>query len=153
MNTGKVILAGLIAGIVAFLFGFLTYGFLLEDFFTANAGTAEGVERGEGLLMLPLIIGHLAWGLLLAFVIGKVGKIDSFGQGALVGAVLGFLGTATVDLISFSTTNLTTLTGTIVNILVLTLISALIGGIVGWIYSTGLSGELLEKEFDAADAA
>lgn len=153
MKTGKIVLAGLIAGVVAFMFGFLTYGFLLEDFFLANAGTAEGVERGEGLMMTPLIIGHLAWGLLLAYIIGKVGGIDSFGNGAIVGAVFGFLGTAAVDLISFSTTNLTTLSGTLVNILVLTLISAIIGGIVGWIYSTGIKDDLSEETFDAADAA
>jgi len=153
MKTGKVVLAGLIAGIVAFMFGFLTYGFLLEDFFLANAGTAKGVERGEGLMMIPLIIGHLAWGLLLAYIIGKVGGIDSFVDGAIVGAILGFLGTAAVDLVSYSTTNLTTLKGTLVNIVVLTLLSAIIGGIVGWIYSTGIKDELFEHEFDAADAA
>ena len=153
MTTGKIVLAGLIAGIVAFMLGFLTYGFVLEDFFMANAGTAEGVERGEDMLMIPLIIGHMAWGLMLAYIIGKVGGIDSFRDGAVVGAVLGFLGTAAVDLISFGTTNLTTLKGTLVNIVVLTVISALIGGIVGWIYSTGIKDELLEEEFDAADAA
>lgn len=153
MKTGKIILAGLIGGIVAFMFGFLTYGFLLEEFFIANAGSAEGVERGEDMMMIPLIIGHLAWGLLLAYVIGKVGVIDSFGHGAIVGAVFGFLGTAAVDLISFSTTNLTTLSGTLVNILVLTLISAIIGGIVGWIYSTGIKDDLSEETFDAADVA
>ena len=153
MTTGKIVLAGLIAGIVAFMFGFLTYGFVMEDFFIANAGSAEGVERGEDMLMIPLIIGHMAWGLLLAYIIGKVGGIDTFRAGAMVGAVLGFLGTAAVDLISFGTTNLTTLKGTLVNIVVLTVISALIGGIVGWIYSTGIRDELLEEELDAADAA
>ena len=154
MTTGKILLAGLIAGIVAFMFGFLTYGFILEDFFMANAGTAQGVEHGGEMLMIPLIIGHLAWGLLLAYIVGKLGRIDTFTDGALVGAVLGFLGTAAVDLVSFGTTHLTTLKGTLVNIVILTIISAMIGGIVGWIYSTGIKDELLEEEeFDAADAA
>ena len=149
---GRIVLAGLIAGTVAFMFGFLTYGFVLEDFFMANAGSAEGVERGDDMLMLPLIIGHLAWGLLLAYIIGKLGRINTFRDGAAVGAVLGFLGTAAVDLISFGTTNLTTLEGTLVNILILTIISATIGGIVGWIYSTIIYDELFEEELDAADA-
>ena len=149
---GRIVLAGLIAGTVAFMFGFLTYGFVLEDFFMANAGSAEGVERGDDMLMLPLIIGHLAWGLLLAYIIGKLGRINTFRDGAAVGAVLGFLGTAAVDLISFGTTNLTTLEGTLVNILILTIISATIGGIVGWIYSTIINDELFEEELDAADA-
>ena len=153
MTTGKIILAGLIAGMVAFMFGFLTYGFVLEEFFIANAGTAQGVERGEDMLMIPLIIGHMAWGMLLAYIIGKIGEIDTFTEGARVGAVLGFLGTAAVDLISFGTTHLTTLEGTLVNIVILTIISSIIGGIVGWIYSTGIKDELLEEELDAADAA
>jgi len=152
MTMGRIVLAGLIAGTVAFMFGFLTYGFVLEDFFMANAGSAEGVERGDDMLMLPLIIGHLAWGLLLAYIIGKLGRINTFRDGAAVGAVLGFLGTAAVDLISFGTTNLTTLEGTLVNILILTIISATIGGIVGWIYSTIIYDELFEEELDAADA-
>ena len=153
MTTGKIVLAGLIAGLAAFMFGFITYGFLLEDFFMANAGSAIGVERGNGMLMLPLIIGHFAWGLLLAYLIGKIGRIETFREGAIVGAIFGFLGTAAVDLISFGTTNLTTLKGTLVNIVILTLLSAIIGGIIGWVYSAGIKDEFVEEEFDAADAA
>lgn len=153
MHAGKVILAGLIAGIVAFMFRSLMYGIVLEDFFIANAGTAEGVERGEDILMIPLIIGHLAWGLLLAYIIAKIRNIKTFAKGAVVGAAIGFLGTTAVHLIRFGTTNLTTLNGTLVNIVALTVISAIIGGIVGWIYASGMSSELLEEEWDAADAA
>ncbi|MDH3796140.1 MAG: hypothetical protein OER83_04640, partial [Flavobacteriaceae bacterium] len=85
MNAGKIIIAGLIGSIVAFMLDFITFAFLLEDFFLVNSGTAEGVERGDDLLMTPLIIGHLAWGLLLAYILGKLSHIDSFSQGALTG--------------------------------------------------------------------
>ena len=152
MNTGKIILAGLIGGIVAFMFGFLTYGLILDGFFSENAGTARGVERGEDILMIPLILGHLAWGLLLAFSIGKLGKIDTFSQGAIAGAIVGFLCTAAAELVRFGTTHLTTLKVTLVNILVLTLISGIIGGIIGWIYSTGIKDELFDETLDSVDS-
>ena len=149
MKTGKVILAGLIGGIVAFMFGFLTYGLVLEPFFKENAGTAVGVERGEDMLMIPIILGHLAWGVLLAYGIGKLGKIDTFPQGATAGAIIGFLSAAAADLIRFGTSHLTTLKAVVVNIMVLTLISAIIGGVVGWIYSSGIKDELLEETLDS----
>ena len=150
MNAGKIIIAGLIGSIVAFMLGFITFAFLLEDFFLANSGTAEGVDRGDDLLMIPLIIGHLAWGLLLAYILGKLGDIDSFSKGALAGAIIGFLGVSAVDLILLGTTNLANVQGTIASILCLTIISAIVGGIIGWVYSTGIQDEVL-KELEATE--
>ncbi len=149
MNTGKILLAGLIGGIVVFMLGFLTFAFLLEDFFVANAGSAEGVVR-EDMLMIPVIIGHLAWGLLLAYILGKLSNIDTFSKGAVSGALIGFLGSCTVDLIQFGTTNLTNLTGTLTNMLCLTIISGVVGGIIGWVYSTGIRDDIL-KELEASE--
>lgn len=150
MNTGKIILAGLIGGIVAFLLGFITFAFLLEDFFLSNSGTAEGVTRGDDVLMIPLIFGHLAWGLLLAYILGKLSHIDSFVKGTLVGAIIGFLGVSAADLIQFGTTNMANFQGTIVEILCLTIISGIVGGTIGWVYSTGIQDEVL-KEMQASD--
>lgn len=150
MNTGKIILAGLIGGIVAFMLGFITFAFLLEDFFLTNSGTAEGVERGEDMLMIPLIIGHFAWGLLMAYILGKLGHIESLSKGALAGAIIGFLGVSTVELIQFGTTNLANVQGTIVSILCLTIISGIVGGTIGWVYSTGIRDEVL-RELEATE--
>lgn len=150
MNTGKIILAGLIGGIVAFMLGFLTFAFILEDFFVANAGSAEDVVREDDMLMIPVIIGHLSWGLLLAYILGKLSHIDSFSKGAVAGATIGLLGSMTVDLIQFGTTNLTNLNGTLTNILCLTIISAIVGGTIGWVYSTGIKDEVL-KELEASE--
>ncbi len=149
MNTGKILLAGLIGGIVAFMLGFLTFAFLLEDFLLANAGSAEGVERKD-LLMIPVILGYLSWGLLLAYILGKLGHIDSFTKGARYGALIGFLASCTIDLIQYGTTNLVNLKGTLTTMLCLTIISGIVGGIIGWVYSTGIRDEVL-KELEASE--
>ncbi|MBT8236535.1 MAG: hypothetical protein KJO04_10115 [Bacteroidia bacterium] len=149
MNTGKIIVAGLIGGIVTFMLGFLTFAFLLEDYFLANTGSAEGVER-EDMLMIPVILGHLAWGLLLAYILGKFNHIDSFSKGTFSGAIIGFLGSCAVALMQYGTTNLVNLTGSLTNMLCLTIISGIVGGIIGWVYSTGIRDEVL-KEFEASE--
>jgi len=102
---------------------------LLTDFFNSNAGSATGASRGnEDLLFLPLILGHVTLGALLAIILGRWANISTFSSGAMAGAVIGGLMTATNALIMYATTYMTTMTGTIVNIIVSTVISALAGG-------------------------
>ncbi len=52
MNTNKILLAGLIGGVVAFVLGFLFYGVLLTDFFEANAGSATELEPRKTIFRL-----------------------------------------------------------------------------------------------------
>ena len=134
MNITKILLAGLIGGAVAFLLGFLTFGVLLADFFQSNAGTASGVMRGDGeMLWIPMILGHLGIGMLIAYIYGRWAQISTFATGAQAGAVIGFLVAFAEDMIDFGAMNLMNLTGTLVNIIVLTIITAVVGGDVGWI--------------------
>ena len=138
MNTNKILLAGLIGGAVAFLLGFLFYGLLLTNFFTANAGTATGVMRADAdMQWIPMIVGHLAWGLLFALVFGRWASISTFATGAKAGAVLGLLVALTYDMISLGSTNVSTLDAALVDIVVMTGISAIVGGVVGWFLGRG----------------
>lgn len=138
MNTQKILLAGLLGGVVAFLLGFLFYGMLLTNFFEANAGTATGVMRGDtDMLWIPMIIGHLAWGLLFSLIFGRWASISTFASGAKAGAVLGLLIAITFDMISLGSTNVSTLNAALVDIVVMTAVSALVGGVVGWFLGRG----------------
>ena len=133
MDTSKMLVAGLIGGAVALLLGFLLYGTLLADFFAKNSGSASGVMRADSeLLWIPMIIGHLSWGLLFAVVFGRWASISTLNTGLKAGAVLGLLIGTTFSMINLGTTNISNTTAAIADIAVMTVISAIIGGVVGW---------------------
>lgn len=134
MSNNKILLAGLVGAIVAFLLGFIVYGNLLTDFFMENAGSATGVMRGDDeMLWVPMILGHVTWGLLIAIIFGRWAGISTCGTGAKAGALLGFLIGASFDLIQLGSTHISNATGAVVDIIVMTVISAIVGGVVGWV--------------------
>ena len=66
MNT-KTLIAGLLAGVVAYLLGWLLYGMALADTTQNLAGTATGVMKSDSEMMdsmIYLIIGELIYGAL-----------------------------------------------------------------------------------------
>ena len=131
MSTSKILVAGIVGGIVALVIGFLTYGIALESFFQANMGSASGVMKSqEQLQWIPLILGHIAMGLLFAVIYGRWANISTFSTGAKAGAVIGFLVGAAFGLINFATTNIANLTATLVDIVISAIMSAIVGGIV-----------------------
>ena len=133
MSNNKILLAGLVGAVVAFLLGFIVYGNVLTDFFMENSGSASGVMRGDDEMQwIPMILGHITWGLLFAIIYGRWANIATFATGAKAGALLGFLIGASFDLIQLGSTHIPNLTGIIVDIIVMTIISAIVGGVVGW---------------------
>ncbi|MCB0650035.1 MAG: hypothetical protein KDC85_02025 [Saprospiraceae bacterium] len=134
MNTNKILLAGLVGGVAAFLLGWLVWGILLSGFYANNAGpAAEAAMRGDkDMLWIPLILGNLAWGYFFAVIFGRWANISTFVTGAKAGAVLGLLVALFYDLMNLGTTYLMTTTGAIVDIIASALVSAIIGGVVGW---------------------
>jgi uncharacterized membrane protein len=138
MNTNKILVAGVVGGVVAFLLGFLAYGVLLSDFFANNVGSAKGVMRGDGeMLWIPMILGHLAWGFVFAIIYGRWASISTFATGAKAGAVLGFLIASTFNLINLGSTHISTTTGAIVDIIVMTVVASIVGGVVGMMLGRG----------------
>jgi hypothetical protein len=133
MNTNKILLAGLVGGVVAFILGFLVYGVMLGEFFQSNAGSATGVARGdEEMLWIPMIVGHLAWGFLFSIIYGRWASISTFATGAKTGAVLGLLVSLTQNMISLGSSNIMNTTAALSNVVVVAIISAIVGGTVGW---------------------
>ncbi|MCK0179708.1 hypothetical protein MWU50_10425 [Flavobacteriaceae bacterium S0862] len=135
MSNSKIFTAGLVGAIVAFLLGFIVYGNLLAEFFVENSGSASGVMRGDDEMQwIPMILGHVTWGMLFAIVFGKWANISTFATGAKSGALLGFLIGASFDLIQLGSTHIASLTGIVVDIVVMTIVSAIVGGVVGWFF-------------------
>lgn len=133
MSNNKILLAGLVGAIAAFLLGFIVYGNVLTDFFIENSGSASGVMRADDEMQwVPMILGHITWGLLFAIIFGRWANISTFTSGAKTGALLGLLIGASFDLIQLGSTHISNITGVVVDIIVMTIISAIVGGTVGW---------------------
>ena len=142
MLNSKIFTAGLVGAVVAFLLGFLLYGNLLTDFFMENSGSATGVMRGDDEMQwIPMILGHVTWGMLFAVIYGRWANITTFATGAKTGALLGFLIGASFDQIQLGSTHISNTTGILVDILVMIVVSAIVGGVVGWFLGRGNSAE------------
>jgi len=77
-----------------------------------------------------LILGNLALGFLLSYVLSKSGT-GGFGGGASMGAVVGFLTALSFDSVVFATGNVSTMKGMFIDIIGFTIMCAIVGGIVG----------------------
>jgi hypothetical protein len=132
----KILIAGLVGGIVAFLLGWVIWGILMADFFKANVGTATGVEKMPP-DMLFLVISNLAWGFLLALIFGRWASISTFQSGAIAGGVICLLIGVSYELGMYSMMNVMTLNGHVVNIILGGIMGAIIGGLVAWVLGYG----------------
>lgn len=132
MSTQKILIAGVAGGVVFFLLGWLLYGTLLMSFFEGQMGGASGVNK-DPMEFWALIVGNLTWGILLAVIFGRWAGIKTLNTGAMAGAVIGLLASMSWDLTMYGTTNLSTLTGVIVDVLVMTVMSAVAGAVVGMV--------------------
>ena len=132
----KVLVGGLIGGVVFFLLGWLTYGMALRTMMAEN--TMPGINRAEEEMgWVLLLLGHFAVGFMLAYVLNKA-NVYSFGSGATMGAVMGFLTVMGFDFIMYATTvYYTTMTTVFIDIIVATVIIAITAGVIGWWYGRG----------------
>jgi len=138
MNTNRMLTAGLVGAIAAFILGFLTWGLALAGVMESNLGSATGVMKDQADFMwIPMILGHLSWGFFFAYVYGQWANIKTFVTGAKAGAVLGFLIGFTYDMIGLGSTNVMNTIGTIIDVVAMTIISAIVGGVVGWMLGRG----------------
>jgi hypothetical protein len=132
MNSQKFIVAGIAGGIVNFLLGYLIYGMLLKDFMASN--TQSGLMRADSdLIWWALIVGNLAFGFLIAYVVGKSSTVSA-GQGAGVGFVVGLLVSLGFDLVTYATsTMITSMKMIAADVAATAVMTAIAGAVVGWV--------------------
>ena len=131
----RVLVGGLIGGIVFFLLGYLIYGMALASLWEEN--TLEGVSRSmEEMQWAFLILGNLFFGFLLAYVLDKANTL-SFSSGATVGAVVALLVGLAVNFTMYGTSHTHTLTAHFADIIALTIMGAIVGSVIGWWYGRG----------------
>ena len=137
MNSQKFLLGGIVGGVVYFLLGWLVYGMLLKDFFTANMWAAGSMRADADTIWWALGAGQILGGFLLAYVIGKA-NAASVGAGAGVGFIVGLLVCLSFDLTMYGvTTTVTSLKGLAADVAVSAVMSAIAGGVIGGILGMG----------------
>lgn len=134
MDAKKRIMATLAGFVVYFMLGYLLYGVLLMDFYSANAGTATGVMRADDdMQWWALIAGNVVQAYLLVYIFGNWANITTFGGGLKAGAIIGFIMALGFGLNMFGTTNISNLTSTLVDSIVMAVMMGFTGGVVGWV--------------------
>jgi hypothetical protein len=138
MDTKKFLTGTIVGGIAFFLVGYLIYGLALTSFFTQHSTAPPGSMRAmSDFVWWSLILGNIASGALLTYLFLKMGNINSFGAGAGVGAVVGFLVELTTDSLHYAMENSSDLTGVIVDVLAALVLWAIAGGIVAAVLGMG----------------
>jgi hypothetical protein len=131
MNSQKFIVGGIVGGIVFFLLGWVVYGMLLKDFMAANFSSS--MREDADTIWWALILGQIAAGFLLAYIIGKAGA-TSAGGGAGIGFIVGLLVCLSYDLTLYGiSTTITSLKGLAADVAASAVIGAVAGGAVGWV--------------------
>lgn len=132
MNT-KTLIAGLIAGVVYFLLGWLLYGILFASTMQSMSGSATGVMKADDEMILwALALGNIAFGLALAYIFSNWAKITTVMSGAVAGATVGALLSLGMDLIWYATSNVMTLGGSCLDVVIFTIMSAAAGAAAAW---------------------
>ncbi len=131
MDIKKVLIGGIVGGILYFLLGWLIYGMLLMDFMKSHSGLATNVDKAE-MDFLYLAVGNLAMGFLLAYVFVK-SNVSSLAGGLITGGVIGALVSVGVDCMMYGTTNVISKTAMAADVAAMTVISAVVGAVVGMV--------------------
>ena len=100
----KILRGTLFGGIVYFLIGWLVYGILLMDLFSANMNQCAARPQGE-MIWWAIIVSNLTSALLLTLFL-KWSGAKGFLDGLKIGALFGFLVALTFDLSSWSMTTM-----------------------------------------------
>ena len=137
MDIKKLLIGGIVGGILFFGLGYLIYGNLLVGFMQKHPGTATGVDRTmDDIQFLYLAIGNLAMGFLLAYIFVK-SNVSSMGGGLVTGGVVGALVTVGVDCVMYATTHVISKTAMAADVAATTIMCAIVGAVVGMIMGMG----------------
>ncbi|MFQ5448795.1 MAG: hypothetical protein ACE5FF_17870, partial [Saprospiraceae bacterium] len=126
MSNTKILVAGVIGAVAAFILGFLIYGMALSGFYDSHM--AEGYMRADSeIVWWAMIVGNLAWGMLFALIYGRWASISTFATGAKAGAVIGALVALTYNMTSYAMSTMMDITITLADVVVTAVLAAIIG--------------------------
>lgn len=132
----KILLATLLGGVVMFLLGWLVFGILLMDYYTANTTHYDGLMKEMPNLGL-IFLANLLMAFLYAFIFQRWAGIRTFVGGLNGGMIIGLLFTLIMDLMFISGMNLYPASLIVVDVIVNTIMAGIVGGVIGWFLGTG----------------
>ena len=128
MNS-KMLIGGILGGVVLFALGWLVYGILMAD-------SMEGVpcmRPHDAVLPLWIVIGNIFTGLLISFTFSKMATVTTFGSGAMTGAIMGLLLAIGYDSLMYGiSTMMAKPTDILMDAVMTAVFWAIAGGVVGW---------------------
>jgi hypothetical protein len=131
MNTNKILVGGIIGGVVFFLLGWLIWGIILAGYMAANSNQCM-MKPIDQMVWWALILSNLALGFLLS-VVFDWSNTSGWMNGAKKGAIFGLIMGLSIDLGYYSmSTMYSNMTVLIVDVLITVVMVALTGGMVGW---------------------
>lgn len=124
-----------LAGFVTlFLLGWIFYGMLLVDFYTANSGSATGVMRSDmDMVWWALVVGNVLQAYLLVYIFSKWTTVNTFGTGLQAGITIGLILGFAMNLTMYGTSNMMNLTAALVDPLVSAAMMGVTGGVIGMV--------------------
>lgn len=132
----KVLVAAFVAAVAAFLFGWLIFGILLADFYSANTTVYAGLMKDPPDFLM-IFLSNLFSAFLLAFIFQRWAGINSARDGAMGGFIIFLLIAVSFDLFLYATMNLFSPLVIVVDVISNAVFGALIGAITGYILGTG----------------
>ena len=137
MDFKKLLIGGIVGGILAFFLGWLVYGKLMTGFFMDHPGEVAFVERAENdMQFLYIALGSLFHGFMLAFIFVKA-NITSAVSGFITGGVVGGLAVAGTDSIMYGTSKMISKMAMAGDIVAAGLMFAVIGAIMALVMGMG----------------
>jgi hypothetical protein len=128
MNS-KMLVGGFLGGLVLFVLGWLIYGILFAD-----SMSGMPCMREHDAVLLPWIgIGNLFTGWFIAFIFSKWGSVNSFGSGAMNGAILAVLMAIAWDSLMYGTTTMMDKpVGILMDCVMTAVMWGIASGVIGW---------------------
>jgi hypothetical protein len=131
----RVLLAALAGGVAMFLLGWL-WGILLMDMMNDMNPQIEGVAKDPPGLV-HIFLGNVVWALLFALIFDRWANISTFKSGLIAGAWLSGLIALSFNLVFLGTTNLSSISGSLLDVVANVIVGGLGAAVVAWVLGYG----------------
>jgi hypothetical protein len=129
MNT-KTLLGALIAGIVSFLLGWVIFGILMMDYYTANMVQYTGLFKNPPEVWV-IAIANIAWGLVYALIF-NMGNVRTAPKGFSTGLTLSLLIVLGFNLMMYAQFNLYNTKILAIDLILNAALGGITGAVLGW---------------------
>jgi hypothetical protein len=130
MNYKKIVIGGVVAGVVFSVVGWIVYTKILATYLAHHTGELGLLGRVH-LKYEYLLLGNLLQGFLLAYIF-NIAKINSLLQGLITGLITGLLVSSSYDLVMYGSTFILSKKGLLVDVIGFSAISTVVGAILGY---------------------